>query len=236
MARPKKRKYVSKVQRLIDKGVYKARPKGRPPKNSEWNYKTGRYEKAYNRDLVKAANERLRKLEKVNKKFKSSEMYQLMQKYATGYPKTKGKIYDQQMLMEGKLRFIGKKKFDKLSMEEKQYFIDRLARFLESNTTTASGIAQAHKQSYETFMERYGKMFPELTQSQYEEFFTTYNYNMVSDSRDHFQYSEWVKVLNNIKIDEAMSAGQMNEVMQYVRANDWVGLRRSEYSQYLTRI
>jgi hypothetical protein len=236
MARPRKRKYISKTQKLINKGVYKARPKGRPPKNSEWNYKTGQYEKALPRELLKAANERLRKLEKVSGLSKSSEMYQLMSKYAESYPKTKGKIYDQEALEQGKLRFINKTKFDKLSADEKEYYIERLKRFMESTTTTKLGIKAAHKQSYDTFMKRYGKKFPNLTQEQYEEFFKAYNYNVVGDSEDHFEYSEWSKVLDNIKIDEVMTDREMETVMQYVRADDWLGLRNSEYAKYLTRI
>ena len=233
MVRPKKRTYESRIQKNIRKGIYKARPKGRPPKNSEWNYKTGQYEQKFDRALFKAANERLRKLEKVNKKAKSSEMYQLMQKYAVSYPKTKGKIYT---MKDGKLRFINKSAFDKLSAEEKSYYIDRLNRFMESNTTTATGISQAHKQSYETFMERYGKMYPGLTQSQYEDFFSTYNYNVVGDSESHYSYSDWSKVLSNIRIDKAMSDKEMNKVMDYVRSENWQGLKRYKGGKYLLRI
>lgn len=236
MARPKKRKYVSKTQRLINKGEYKPRPKGRPPKNSEWNYKRGQYEKRLPKELLKAANERLRKLEKVSKLSGSSEMYQLMKTYAESFPKTKGKIYDQQALEEGKLRFISKQKFDQLSAAEKEYYIERLERFMASNTTTKAGIKAAHKQSYTKFMERYGKKFPNLSQEQYEEFFKTYNYNVVGDSDDHFSYSEWVKVLTNIRIDDVMTDNEMETVMQYVRSDNWVGLRNSEYAKYLTRI
>lgn len=236
MARPRKRKYVSKTQRLINKGVYKPRPKGRPPKNSEWNYKSGQYEKRLPKELLKAANERLRKLEKVSKLSGSSEMYQLMKKYAESFPKTKGKIYDQQALEEGKLRFVSKQKFDQLSAAEKEYYIERLERFMESSTTTKAGIKAAHTRSYTTFMERYGDKFPDLTQAQYEEFFKTYNYNVVGASDDHFSYSEWVRVLSNIKIDEVMTDNEMKTVMEYVRSENWVGLRNSEYSKYLTRL
>ena len=233
MARPKKRTYESKIQKMIRKGVYKARPKGRPPKDSEWNYRTGQYEKRFDRALFKAANERLRKLEKVNKKAGSSEMYQLMQKYAVSYPKTKGKIYT---MKDGKLRFINKTAFDKLSNEEKQYYIDRINRFMESTTTTASGIAQAHRQSYNEFMKNYGSQFPGLSQSQYEDFFSTYNYNVVGDSESHFSYADWSKVLSNIRIDKAMSDKQMDKVMEYIRSENWQGLKKYKNGKYLLRI
>lgn len=237
MARPKKRKFISKNQKLISKGIYKARPKGRPPKASEWNYKTGKYERSYPAALVKAANERLRKLEKVSGLSQSSEMYQLMLKYKISYSKTKGKIYDQRPEYDDKVRFINKGMFDRLSAEDKLYFIERVNRFMESQTSTKTGITTARSQSYKTFMERYGNKYPNLTEKQYAAFFSTYNYNIVGDSETHFRYSEWSKVLTDIKIDEAMTDKQMDEVMSYVRADNWIGLKNDEnLSRYLLRI
>ena len=237
MARPKKRKYVSKIQKMINKGVYTARPKGRPPKGKEWNYKTGQYETRFPADLLKAANERLRKLEKVSQKASSSEIYQLMSKYATSYSKTKGKIYSQEAIAQGKVRFLNKTDFNKLSAEDKKYYLERLEQFMSSKSSTLTGIKESHKKSYETFMQLYGDKYPELTQKQYEEFFSTYNANVVGDSMDHFSYSDWSRVLTNIKIDEAMSDNQMQNVMTYIRANDWVGLSRDqELRRYLLRV
>ena len=86
-------------------------------------------------------------------------------------------------------------------------------------------------------MQLYGDKYPELTQKQYEEFFSTYNANVVGDSMDHFSYSDWSRVLTNIKIDEAMSDNQMQNVMSYIRANDWVSLSRDqELRRYLLRV
>ena len=237
MARPKKRKYISKVQRMINKGVYTPRPKGRPPKGKEWNYKRGQYETKFPADLLKAANERLRKLEKVSKKAESSEIYQLMSKYATSYSKTKGKIYSQEAIAQGKVRFLNKSDFNKLSDEDKKYYIERLEAFMNSKSSTLTGIKESHKKSYETFMEMYGNKYPELTQKQYEEFFSTYNANIVGDSVSHFAYADWSRVLTNIKLDEAMTDGQMDNVMQYIRANNWVGLTKNEeLRKYLLRV
>lgn len=237
MARPKKRKYISKIQKLINKGVYKAKPRGRPPKASEWNYKTGKYERSFPAALVKAANERLRKLEKVFGLSQSSEIYQLMSKYKESYSKTKGKIYDQRPEYADKVRFINKQQFDKLSAEDKLYFIERINIFMSSATSTKTGIEAARSQSYKTFMKRYGAKYPNLTEEQYAAFFSTYNYNIVGDSETHFRYSEWSKVLSHIAIDEAMTDEQMDDVMSYVRSNNWVGLRNDEnLSKYLLRI
>ena len=187
--------------------------------------------------LVKAANERLRKLEKVFGLSQSSEIYQLMSKYKESYSKTKGKIYDQRPQYADKVRFINKEQFDKLSAEDKLYFIERINTFMSSATSTKTGIEAARSQSYKTFMKRYGSKYPNLSEEQYAAFFSTYNYNIVGDSETHFRYSEWSRVLQNIKLDEAMTDKQMDEVMSYVRSNNWVGLKSDEnLSKYLLRI
>lgn len=241
----KKRKGMTKAARIksmVKKGLYTQRPAGRAPKGKTWNYKTGKYEPSFPAKLVKAANERLRKLEKVHKGYKSgkslaqsSEAYQSMEEYATSYPKTKGKIYTRNK--DGNIRFLNQTQFDKLSAQDKKYYLERINAFLESKSSTASGIREAHKKSYETFMRNYGNKFPDLTLSQYEDFFETYNYNMVEDHKNHFSYEDWSSVLENINIDEAMTDNQMEAVMEYVRAKDWNGISQNEdLKKYLRRI
>ena len=241
----KKRKGMTKAARIksmVKKGLYTQRPAGRAPKGKTWNYKTGKYEPSFPAKLVKAANERLRKLEKVHKGYKSgkslaqsSEAYQSMEEYATSYPKTKGKIYTRNK--DGTIRFLNRTQFDKLSAQDKKYYLDRINAFLESKSSTASGIREAHKKSYETFMKNYGDKFPDLTLDQYEDFFEVYNYNMVEDHKNHFSYEDWSAVLTNINIDEAMNDNQMEAVMEYVRAKDWNGISQNEdLKKYLRRI
>ena len=233
---------AAKIKSMISKGLYTKRPSGRAPKGKTWNYRSGKYEPSFPAKLVKAANERLRKLEKVHKGIKSgsslaqsSEVYQSIEQYATSYPKTKGKIYKRNK--DGNVRFISQSEFDKLSAQDKQYYIDRVNSFLGSASSTASGIKEAHKKSFETFKKNYGDKYPDLTFSQYEEFFESYNYNMVADSESHFGYDEWSAALKHIKIDEAMSDNQMDQIMEYLRANDWVGLSSDkDLKKYLQRI
>ena len=241
----KKRKGITKAQKiksLVKKGVYTQRPAGRAPKGKTWNYKSGKYEPSFPAKLVKAANERLRKLEKVHKGYKtgkslaqSSEAYQSIDEYATSYPKSKGKIYKRNK--DGNVRFLSQTEFDKLSAQDKKYYVERVEAFLGSKTSTASGIKEAHKKSYDTFMKNYGDKYPDLSFSQYEEFFESYNYNMVGDSDSHFGYDEWSAALKHISIDEAMNDNQMDQIMEYLRANDWVGLASNEdLKKYLRRI
>lgn len=241
----KKRKGITKAQKiksLVKKGVYTQRPAGRAPKGKTWNYRSGKYEPSFPAKLVKAANERLRKLEKVHKGYKtgkslaqSSEAYQSIEEYATSYPKSKGKIYKRNK--DGNVRFLSQSEFDKLSAQDKKYYVERVEAFLGSKTSTASGIKKAHKKSYDTFMKNYGDKYPDLSFSQYEEFFESYNYNMVGDSDSHFGYDEWSAALKHISIDEAMNDNQMDQIMEYLRANDWVGLASNEdLKKYLRRI
>ena len=241
----KKRKGITKAQKiksLVKKGVYTQRPAGRAPKGKTWNYKSGKYEPSFPAKLVKAANERLRKLEKVHKGYKtgkslaqSSEAYQSIEEYATSYPKSKGKIYKRNK--DGNVRFLSQTEYDKLSAQDKKYYVERVEAFLGSKTSTASGIKEAHKKSYGTFMKNYGDKYPDLSFSQYEEFFESYNYNMVGDSDSHFGYDEWSAALKHISIDEAMNDNQMDQIMEYLRANDWVGLASNEdLKKYLRRI
>lgn len=241
----KKRKGFTKqarIKSMISKGLYTQRPAGRAPKGKSWNYKTGKYEPSFPAKLVKAANERLRKLEKVHKGYKSnkslaqsSEVYQNIEEYATSYPKTKGKIYTRNK--DGNVRFLNQTAFDRLSAQDKKYYIDRINAFMQSKSSTASGIREAHKKSYDTFMDRYGDRYPNMSFDMYEDFFEAYNYNMVEDSKTHFGYSDWSAVLENIQIDDAMTDNQMDKVMEYVRANDWIGLGQDEDTRkYLRRI
>ena len=241
----KKRKGITKAQKiksLVKKGVYTQRPAGRAPKGKTWNYRSGKYEPSFPAKLVKAVNERLRKLEKVHKGYKtgkslaqSSEAYQSIEEYATSYPKSKGKIYKRNK--DGNVRFLSQTEFDKLSAQDKKYYVERVEAFLGSKTSTASGIKEAHKKSYDTFMKNYGDKYPDLSFSQYEEFFDAYNYNMVGDSDSHFGYDEWSAALKHISIDEAMNDNQMDQIMEYLRANDWVGLASNEdLKKYLRRI
>ena len=215
------------------------RPRGRPPKNTMWDSSSGQYVSFFNfpKDIVKAANERLRKLEKVHGLSESSEIYQLMEKYKTSYPNTKGKIYRTNEKGYG-VRFIGKKEFDKLSNDEKEYYIERLIRFMESASSTKTGIKTAHETSYKTFMQNYGDKYPGLTFDQYSEFWKTFNQKVTKDKNDHYGYTDITQALNNVRIDQAIRAGQMNQIMEYIRSgkqSDWNELRKN-YKQYMLNI
>lgn len=210
------------------------RPRGRPPKNSVWNSNTGEYVNLikYPKDIVKAANERLRKLEKVFKWGKngetkslaeSSERYQNMLRYRESYPLTKGKIYTTDK--EGKgLRFINATEFKKLSDQEKEYYVNELIKFMESASSTKTGIHEAHRKSYETFMKNNGSKVGNLTYDEYLEFFGQYNQKVVADANAHFSYTDLSKALFNIKIDVALRDNQLSDIMQKIhsgRREDW---------------
>ena len=229
-----KRKSASKIGAAKKKSKFKEsktinikRPRGRPPKDSRWNPEIGQYEKFihYPEATIKVVNERLRKLEKVYDLAESSEEYQEMKKYAEDYPKTKGKIYNQKLLAEGKLRFIGKREFMKLTDEEKLYFIARMNVFLEAKTSTAGGINKARQQSYITFMQKYGKKYPNLTYEGYQAFFKAYNqYN--KNKEDQYAYEDITMALKWVRIDQALKDNQIDQVMQNIRAGKFQNIDR----------
>lgn len=210
------------------------RPRGRPPKHSKWDASSGQYVDyfRYPKDIVKAANERLRKLEKVfkwgngkkgNALSESSEIYQLMLKYKDSYHETKGKIYTTDKSGKG-LRFINKSEFDKLSKEDKEYYIDRLIAFMESASSTKTGINEAHRKAYKSFMDKYGNKYPGLTYEQYGDMFSTYNSKVVDDNNAHYSYSDLSKALYNIRIDTALRDKQFDRVMKLIHSGkkeDW---------------
>ena len=208
------------------------RPRGRAPKNTKWDPVSGTYE-PYNpfpEATLKVANERLRKLEKVSKLAESSEEYILMKKYAESYPKTKGIIYNQKLLEEGKLRFIGKREYQKLTPEQQAYFVERINTFMSAASTTAKGIHAAHKKSYYEFMTRYGKNYPGLTQKMYEDFFVKYN-RYVKVNNEFYEYSDITQALKFIRLDQAMKDHQIDKVMELIRKNKWSSID----SRYLLR-
>ena len=224
------------------------RPRGRPPKNSVWNSNSGEYVNLikYPKDIVKAANERLRKLEKVFKWGKtgetkslaeSSERYQNMLRYRESYPLTKGKIYKTDNDGRG-LRFISKKGyidkngiyqrgFEDLTDQEKEYYVNELIKFMESASSTKTGIHEAHRKSYETFMKNNGSKVGNLTYDEYLDFFGQYNQKVVADANAHFSYSDLSKALFNIKIDVALRDNQLSDIMQKIhsgRREDWADI------------
>lgn len=158
---------------------------------------------AYNYNMVRVANERLRKLERrglykgYNKPLSvSSVEYQAMKTMATELPNTKGAIYrldrnsDLEKYSADKLRFITKKEYMELTPRQQEYFDEQLQRFLEAQTTTKLGIEKAVDDAYNKFMENHSNMTG-MTREEYTEFWEEYadRFNQIqADSDSHYGY------------------------------------------------
>lgn len=195
------------------------------------NRKSGRpQESKYERSLVKTANERLRKIEKVYGLTEDSNEYRIVSKYAIEYPKTKGKIY--RLLDEDgnrtndprkavSIRFINKTEYEKLSVKEQRYFNEVLDKFLNASTTTKAGIESKYEKGYTTFMQNYGDKYKDMSINQYKDFFKIYRDMVNKDKKSHFDYNTLVQTLEYIDISTAMTDNQITQVMKYISTDRW---------------
>lgn len=218
--KPSAKQKQQRLTRFISKYGYDPRSSYRPVRQG----KRGRPQKTYgyNKALVKAANERLRKIETVYKLTEDSNEYKLAKKYATEYSKTKGKIYDVKRLNKTKgkeLRFISESEFKKLSPQEQKYFNEVLSNFMQASTSTKSGIESKYQKSYETFMLHYGDKYPNLSIEDYKEFFKTYRDLVNADTSNQFDYTTLVQTLEFVDIEQALTQGQLEKAMRYVATN-----------------
>lgn len=214
--KPTEKQRQNRIERFISKYGYDPRSSYRPNRTGV----RGRPEKEYqyDRNLVKSANERLRKIEKVYGLAEDSNEYKLVRKYAIEYPRSKGKIYKVSDNMDS-VRFISEKEYNKLSKKEKKYFNETLANFLKSTTSTKSGIESKYSKSYNTFMEHYGDKYPDLSMEQYKDFFRTYRDLANRDKQNQFDYNTLVQTLEFIDIGEALNQNQLEKAMRYIATN-----------------
>lgn len=202
------------------KGVFnkgkKPAPKGRPKKYSNTQLAV----------MLKRANERLRKLEKVHKVSDISQEYQLVKKYYEEYPNTKGRIYKLDTTGRG-IRFISVTELNKIIEDmppEKaaqfvHYFYERIEAFLSSKTSTLKGVKEKTEKAYKTFMNNYAgdNSFKGLTINQYVDFFKIYRDMVKADKDDSFGYNQLSEALEYVDISRAMTDNQMKDVFTRIR-------------------
>lgn len=126
--------------------------------NENVNSLTEKELKAGIQSLAKVANQRLRQLEKSNKAT-SSPAYKYIERIAFDASKTKG-------TGEGKYSFIGETKWGeikfntttaKMSQSQLREEFSFLQRFLNTKTSTVTGVKKNIEKSYEKFKEQYEK-------------------------------------------------------------------------------
>lgn len=205
---------------------------GNKRKKTEKSNTSGSVE--YPEKMVRAANERLRKLEKVSKMAESSSMYVNMKRRMYEQPNKGGKFF-QPGANKGSLRFIGKRKFEKMTEEEQKDYLRQLASFMQSDLSTASGLKrvrkklseankeneEARKKSFETFKERpeIKERYPELTWEKYNALFEAYaNYKNVKG--EHFNYDDLTLFIENVDIDK-LEPHQIEEALSFVKDDNW---------------
>ena len=126
--------------------------------NENVNRLTEKELKAAIQSLAKVANQRLRQLEKSNKAT-SSPAYKYIERLAFDASKTKGTVAD-------KYSFIGETKWGeikfntataKMNQSQLRQEFSFLQRFLNTKTSTVSGVKKNIEKGYEKFKEQYEK-------------------------------------------------------------------------------
>ena len=191
---------------------------------------TGTFPKA----MLKAANERLRKLEKVSKLAEGNLLYQRMKNEMISKPKKEGKIFKTDRTGKG-VRFVSESEYKKMTPAEQADYMRRLKGFMGSSWSTASGTKKARKKvsealkphdeyrqsSYDTFMSRpeIKENMPDLTFEQYKSLFEAYG--KLQDVRgDHFKYDDLTMFLEYVNVD-SLAPNQIEEAMSFVKDDNW---------------
>lgn len=192
----------------------------------------------YPEKMVRAANERLRKLEKVSKMAESSSMYVNMKRRMYEQPNKGGKFF-QPGANKGSLRFIGKKKFEKMSEDEQKEYLRQLTHFMQSDMSTASGLKrirkklseankdneEARRKSYEAFIKRKEVQdnFPGLTFEQYTALFHAYQY-YTDVKGEHFSYNDLTLTIHNLALDK-IEPHKIEEAMSFLKEKNFAPLQ-----------
>jgi len=147
--------------------------------------------------LVKTANERLRKLETINRMAQSSEAYKSIERFATDPNAYSSKFYREVKNKDGSpgIRFIKPGEYNQLSRYDQMKFDEIVNNFLENRTTTKLGIEKVRKDNYDSFM----KNHPDLhwSQEEYENFWKNYS-QAQKDKEDVIAYSMLTQVFNAV--------------------------------------
>lgn len=195
--------------------------------------------------LVKAANERLRQIEKKGLTNESRE-YILVKRYASEFPEGKGAIYNVNE-ETGAIRFsrnlsefMTREKPFKTQAQRREYMINTLRNFLNAESSTIKGIRDIQKRGFETFKyeKRIGsnkkkwiakEQFKDLTFEQYVRFWKTYRENVSDSKEDHYGYNSLKILIENSNImqlseENLLGAMQTIESTRESGADEWTSI------------
>lgn len=167
------------------------------------------------RSLVKTANERLRKLETVNRMAQSSEAYKSIERFANDPNSYSSKFYREVKNKDGSpgVRFITPGEYNKLSRYDQMKFDEIVRNFLENNTTTKLGIEMVRKGNYDSFMRNH----PDLhwSQEEYENFWQNYS-QAQKDKEDVISYTMLTQVFNAVTpFSTGLTDNKISELINY---------------------
>lgn len=203
---------------LAKAGAIYKRPRGRAPKGKKWDYSSGQWVHDYDAyaKLVRRANDRLRELERSGEN-ESSSMYKIIEGSINSKPWTEGRPFKE---TAGKIRFRGKRDFEKMSEKEQDYYLKRLESFLKSKTTTRTGqkgifkkISEANKgrlditqKSYEEFMknEMVKERYPNLTFEEYQRLFEEFE-KLKANKADHYGSDDINQLFEYVDVKKIMT-------------------------------
>lgn len=167
------------------------------------------------KDAVKTANERLRKLETVNRLAMSSEAYQSIERFATDANSKSSKFYREVKNKDGSpgIRFIKPGQYNKLTEYEKRQFNDVVESFLEDKTTTKLGIEKVHRDQYNKFMKHHKEL--NWTYDEYMDFWGAYS-QAQADKQDVIAYGVLTQIFNaRTEFSQDLSADKIMKLLNY---------------------
>lgn len=167
----------------------------------------------YRRGLVKVANERLRKLEKVYHATDDSNAYRKIEELSNTV-QTTGKFFNVDEVQDS-IRFINKTDFMKLTEAQKVEYNDILDKFLEAKTSTFTGVENKFKSALESFNKdnEHGFQFDNV--DQYKTFWKTYQ-DVTEGRITDEQYNELSLdiLFNNYDIKKLIENNTLEDVLR----------------------
>lgn len=167
------------------------------------------------KDMVKVANERLRKLEVVNRLAMSSEAYKSVERFATDPNSKSNKFYREVTNKDGSpgIRFMTPGQYKQLTEYEKRQFNEVVENFINSRTSYKTGIEVVRKENYDKFMENHPYL--SWTYDEYSEFFSAYD-QAQKDKEDLVAYGVLTQIFNaRTDFSENLTAEKIEELLTY---------------------
>lgn len=163
---------------------------------------------------VKRANERLRKLETVNRMAQSSEAYKSIERFASDPNTNSYKFYREYENRDGSpgIRFIKAEDYYKMSRYDQMRFDEVVNNFLSNATSYKTGIEVVRKKNYDKFMENHPNL--NWTQKEYDNFWSSYS-QAQKDKEEIVAYNAMTLLFNSAKFADNLTDKKINQILHY---------------------